>query len=191
MSTCMNTRARSNRGANSAPKDTSRARVRNTTFQSQGDPASEAGAGDVLFVEHRPVTNVKTDRDELLHEIAHSKFMLETSRDQVVASCQELRTARNALFTHEILVEAQSDREALVHEIPDLLPLLSYPFTLPMPHACAVSIHCPCYRNILDSRATSCLLSAEWRLTSLTTFLVFGTFLILYVSGLYIHTGAH
>jgi hypothetical protein len=60
--------------------------------------------------------------------------MLEISRGQVVASSQELQTARNALFTHEIMVEAQSDREALVHEIPDLLSLLCYPFTLPMPH---------------------------------------------------------
>jgi hypothetical protein len=61
------------------------------------------------------VADVKTDRDELLHEIAHyCKSMLEISRGQVVASSQELRTARNALFAHEILVEAQPDREALV-----------------------------------------------------------------------------
>jgi hypothetical protein len=88
--------------------------VRNTTFQSQGDLANEAGAGDVLFVEHRAVAAVKTDRDELLHEIAHYKSMLEISRSQVVTSSQELRTARNELFAHEILVEAQPDREALV-----------------------------------------------------------------------------
>jgi hypothetical protein len=43
--------------------------------------------------------------------------MLEISRSQVVASSQKLRTARNALFAHEILVEAQPDREALVHEM--------------------------------------------------------------------------
>jgi hypothetical protein len=94
-----------------------RAHVRNATFQSQEDPASEAGADDVLFVEHRAVADVKTDRDELLQEIAHCKSMLEISRGQVVASSQELRTARNALFAHEILVEAQPDREALVHEM--------------------------------------------------------------------------
>jgi hypothetical protein len=71
----------------------------------------------ILFVEHRAVADVKTDRDELLHEIAHCKSMLEISRGQVVASSQELRIARNALFAHEILVEAQPDREALVHEM--------------------------------------------------------------------------
>jgi hypothetical protein len=43
--------------------------------------------------------------------------MLEISRGQVAALSQELQTARNALFAHEILVEAQADRGALVHEM--------------------------------------------------------------------------
>jgi hypothetical protein len=89
----MKTRARSNRGANSAPEATSRALVR-TTFQSQEDPANEAGADEVLFAAHRALADTKADRDELLHEIAHCKSMLEISRGQVVASSQELHTAK-------------------------------------------------------------------------------------------------
>jgi hypothetical protein len=93
MSTGMNTRVRSNRGANSAPKATPRAPVRNTNFRSQEDPANEAGADEVLFVPHR---------DELLHEIAHWKSTLEISRGQVAVSSQELHTARNALYMHPV-----------------------------------------------------------------------------------------
>jgi hypothetical protein len=63
------------------------------------------------------VADVKTDRDEFMHEIAHCKSMLEVSRGQLATSSQELQTARNALFAHEILVEAQADRDALVHEM--------------------------------------------------------------------------
>jgi hypothetical protein len=62
------------------------------------------------------VADVKTDRDEFIHEI-NCKSMLEVSRGQLAASSQELQTARNALFAHEILVEAQGDREALLHEM--------------------------------------------------------------------------
>jgi hypothetical protein len=91
--------------------------MRNTTFQSQEDPANEAGADEILFVAHRALADAKEDRDELLYEIAHCKSMLEISRGQVVVSSQELHTARNALFTHEILVEAQTDRKSLVYEM--------------------------------------------------------------------------
>ena len=107
----MNTRARSNHGAESAPKATSRALVRNTTFHSQEDPANEAGADEILA--HRALADAKADQDEL----AHCKSMLEISRGHVAALSQELQTARNALFAHEILVEAQADRGALVHEL--------------------------------------------------------------------------
>jgi hypothetical protein len=104
---------------------TPRVLVRNTTFQSREDPANEAGADEVLCVAHRALADVKADRDELLDEFVHCKSMLEISRGQVVASSQGLHTARNALFAHEILVEAQADRGALVHEMAHVIrPLM-------------------------------------------------------------------